>query len=371
MLTTWLTTRSNLIIAMSESGRLSNAGDDLVGQENYVSRPIRDSDPFSDSSSSLGDLAAAPLQAFPLMKLSPELRLDIYDQVLIDLTTNRQRTVAGLNKYHRVREWPKNDFSAYLSLLLTCKEIHAHVKGLWENVYIHKCCFYFWKIPDFYRIATSLVKLGEPYRSARYTLRTRSDKEIGDEQADFITFEGSNFMKDQPGFPIDNPDYEDLQWSLPKFTYMSKSGLHTLQGEGPIPVETYQQGPRGRNFGRASIPGLKGCSIAVHDRQVLQSRPAATYVLMSGEVGNVFWGKYDAAFGHGKQVIWDEWERRGYPRDCLTRADIVLSHRALLELGIPVRWAGYRNKPYDLWDIELIYNLLGWLPGYRAYGIDY
>lgn len=146
--------------------------DDSVGQESYVSSPLHDSSQLSDASLYLADLVTpdlepAPFDAFPLMKLSPELRLNVYDQPLIDLTVNRQRAVADLNKYHRAHEWPKNDFSAYLGLLLTCKETHWHVKRLWEHVYIHKCCFYFWKLPSFYRVATSLLKLGEPYRSAR------------------------------------------------------------------------------------------------------------------------------------------------------------------------------------------------------------
>ena len=363
---------------MSESGRLSNAGD-LVDQENYVPSSMRDSSPFSDTSSSLGDLAIpdfkpASLDAFPLMKLSPELRLNIYDQVLIDLTTNRQRAVADLNKYHRAHEWPKNDFSAYLSLLLTCKEIHAHVKGLWENVYIHKCCFYFWKIPDFYRIVTSLVKLGDPYRSARYALRTRASDEIGFEEAEFITDEGEDFMKVQPGFPIGNPDYKDFQWSWPEFPYASPSGPHTLQGEGPIPVETYRQGPKGREYARASIPGLKGCSLAIHDRQVSGTHAGTSYLLMSGEVGNVFWGGYDAAFGHGRQAIWDEWERRGFPGNSLARADIVLSRRALLELGMAAIWTRDGNEPHDhelaVSVIEAVYSLGNWLRLRPAHAID-
>ena len=331
------------------------------------------------SSSSLEDLALpdlipAPLNEFPLMKLSPELRLNVYDQLLIDLTINRQRPVADLNKYHRAHEWPRNNFSAYLGLLLACKEIHGHVKGLWENVYIHECCFYFWKLPDFHRVANSLVKSGEPYRSARYALRTRAWDEIGLDEAEFVTDEGEKFMKDQPGFPRHNPDYAEFQWSWPKFPYASRSGAHTLYGEGPIPVETYRQGPKGRRYARASIPGLEACSLTVHDRQVPESHAGPTYLLMSGEVGSVFWGKYNAAFGHGKQMIWDEWERRGFPDTSLARADIVLSQRAQLEAGIAKTWVRRGNKPRDhehaVLMIEAIYNLGNWLRLRPSYAID-
>ena len=348
--------------------------DDSVGQESYVSTPVRDSNPFSDTDAAIPDLEPAPLEAFPLMRLSPELGLNVYDQLLIGLTVNRQRAVADLNKYHRAYEWPNNDFSACLNLLLTCKEIHRHVRGLWENVYIHKCCFYFWKLPSFHRVATSLVKLGEPYRSARYALRTRASDEIGLEEAEFITEEGEMFMKGQPGFPRDNPDYTDFQWSWPNFPYASRCGPHTLQGQGPIPIETYRLGPRGRKCARTFIPGLKGCSITVHDRHVSESHAGTSYLLMSGEVGNVFWDEYDAAFGHGKQLIWDEWEKRGFPDTPLSRADIVLSRKAQLELCMAAFWVRGGNEPVHhesvIFGIEEVYNLRNWLRLHPSYSVD-
>jgi hypothetical protein len=363
---------------MSESGRLSNTADSM-DQESDTSSLIRGSSPFSDTSSSPGDLPIpvlepAPLDAFPLMELSPELRLNVYDQLLTDLTVNRQRKVADLNKYHRAHEWPNNNFSAYLNLLLTCEEIHQHVKGLWENVYVHKCCFYFWKMPSFYRVATSLTKLGEPYRSAKYALRTRAWYEIGLDEAEFITDEGEDFMRDQPGFPIQNPDYVEFQWSWPKFPYASRSGPHTLQGEGPISIEIYRQGRGGKKYARAYIPGLEGCSIAVHDRQVSGNHAGTAYLLMSGKVGDVFWGDYDAAFGYGKQMIWDEWERRGFPYTPLARADIVLSRKAQLELSMAAIWVRNGNQPCDhenvVEAIEEVYNLRNWLRLHPSYSVD-
>ncbi|GAB7325827.1 hypothetical protein MBLNU13_g09907t1 [Cladosporium sp. NU13] len=361
---------------MSEASRLSDT-DDSVGQENYISSSSRDSSPFRDTSSLLGEaiphLEPAPLDAFPLMRLSPELRLNVYDQLLTDLTVNRQRAVADLSRYHRAHEWPKNDFSAYLSLLLTCKEVHCHVKGLWENVYIHKCCFYFWKLPSFHRVATSLVKLCEPYQSARYALRTRASDEIGLEEAEFITEEGEMFMKDQPGFPRDNPDYTDFQWSWPQIPYASRSGTHTLDGNGPIPVETYRQGPKRSKYARASFPGLTGCSLVVHDRQVSESHAGTAYMLMSGAIGNVYWGKYDAAFGHGKQMIWDEWERRGFPDTSLTRADTILSQKTQLETCMAAVWARKGDEPRDhefaVFIIEDVYCLGNWLRLRPSYAV--
>ena len=345
--------------------------DDSVGQESYVSSPLHGSSQLSDTSLlylaglATPDLEPAPLDAFPLMKLSPELRLKVYEQLLIDLTVKRQRAVADLNKYHRAHEWPTNDFSAYLNLLLTCKEIHWHVKGLWENVYIHKCCFYFWKLPDFHRVSTSLVKLGEPYRRARYALRTRASDEIGLDEAEFLELQGEEFMSTQPGFPIDKPDYAEFQWCWPKFPYAGRSGAHTLDGNGPIPVETYRQGPKHKKFGRASFPGLMGCSLTVHERHVSQRHCGTAYMLMVGEVDNVHWAEYDVAFGKSKQLIWNEWEKRGFPESSLARANIVLAQRTQLETGMAAMWLRKGDEPSDheeaLLKIEEVYSLSNWL----------
>lgn len=78
---------------MSDASYHSDS-DDSVGQESYVSRPYRDSSQFSDSGLylthlAIPDLEPAPHDTFPLMRLSPELRLNVYDQLFIDLTVNR------------------------------------------------------------------------------------------------------------------------------------------------------------------------------------------------------------------------------------------------------------------------------------------
>lgn len=358
---------------MSDASYHSDTGDS-VGQESYVSTPVRDSSPLSDTDAAIPDLEPAPLEAFPLMRLSPELRLNVYDQLLIGLTVNRQRAVADLNKYHRAREWPNNDFSAYLNLLLTCKEIHRHVRGLWESVYIHKCCFYFWKLPSFHRVATSLVKLGEPYRSARYALRTRACDEVGLEEAEFIHLEGEEFMSGQPGFPIGDPDYAEFQWSWPKFPYADRSGVHTLDGHGPIPVETYRQGPKGKKFGRATFPGLLNCSLTVHERHVSERYCGTAYMLMVGQVADICWSGYNVALGQGKQLIWDEWAKRGFIESSLAKADIILAQRARLEEGMADIWVRNGDEPQDhenaLLKIEEVYSLSNWLRLRPMFSID-
>lgn len=91
-------------------------------------------------------------------------------------------------------------------------------------------------------------------------------------------------------------------------------------------------------------------------------------------MGNVFWGEYDAAFGYGKQMIWDEWERREFPDSSLARADIVLSRRAQLELCMAALWERGGDEPLDhesvIFGIEEVYNLGNWLRLRPSYAID-
>jgi hypothetical protein len=362
---------------MSDAGYLSDSNDS-EGIESPITSPdtspLRDSSPFaydvflSRNPMLLPEVEPEPITPFPLMKLPPELRLNIYDQLFTDLTIGRQRKVADLNKYHRADEWPDNDFSDYISLLLTCKEIYQPAKSLWEKVYIPKCCFYFWKMPEFHRVASALVKLGEPYQSARYALRSRAFDEIGSTEAEFIDMEADTFMDCQPGFPNHDPDYSEFHWMWPKFPYTSRSGAHTLYPHGRVPVEIYRQGPKHKKYGRAQFPGLQDCSLAVHERNVsdAENHYGTRYMLMSGEVGSIFWGGYDVDIGIGKQLIWDEWERRGFPDSCLARGAIVQTLRARLELGMAdLKKINECKEPIDheraMNTVESIYNLGSWL----------
>jgi hypothetical protein len=359
---------------MSEPSYSSDSGDS-VGQESPVTSPRRNSSVVHDSSLLEDPMTPGdepdPITSFPLMKLPPELRLNIYDQLFLDLTIGRQRKVADLNKYHRPDEWPDNNFSDYLNLLLTCKEIYHSAKGLWDKVYIPKFCFYFWKMPDFHRVASALVKLGGSYQSARYALRIRTLDEIGLEAADFIDLEGSGFMSCQPGFPNDDSDYSEFHWSWPELPYASRSGTHTLYTDGGVPVETYRQGPKRKKFGRAQFPGLQGCSIAVHDRHVPRGYRDTSYLLMSGEVCNIFWDGYDADLQLGKQLIWDKWERRGFPSSGRARREIIMLLRDQLAPGMrrglpPSGRGALRMLKWIMHEVKKAYDLGSWLPDFHA-----
>lgn len=265
--------------------------------------------------------------------------------------------------YHRKDEWPKNDFSAYVNLLLTCKEVHDAARDLWENVYIRQCCFYFWKLPNFYDTARALEKLGGPYGSARYALRTRAFDEVGLNEADFVDNEGEDLISEQPGFPRHDRDYKEIHWTWPKLPSARGVGAYTLYPDGRVPVEIYEQGSDGQKFGRATYPCPENLSLSMHVRTVEEDHSSTQYLLMIGEMGDVFWGGYDVGISRGKQLIWEEWERRDFPDKCLAKANIVLEHRTQLEAGLGEWDHGGRtpNEEDDvLKDIQEVYDLNNW-----------
>jgi hypothetical protein len=301
---------------------------------------------------------------FPLMKLPPEIRLNVYDCLFTDLTINRQREVADLTEYHHSHEWPDNDFSAYRNLLLTCREVHDAAKGLWETMYARHVCFYFWKVPDFYRVAKLLTTLGEPYQDPSYALRTRTFEETEAEETEFVDNEAEEIMSTQPGFPHDNEDYANFHWAWPPFHFNGEPGSHSLLSDGRIPHDTYRRGARRRPFARAEFPGLEDCSIVVHEDHPDEGT-RSQYLLMSGKIGTVFWGGYDAAAGHAQLKIWEEWRKRGCPPCCLAKAEVVLTWRAQAMSGQDEAWLALGGDPHaDLENLEKVkyrFQLHNWL----------
>lgn len=317
-------------------------------------------------------LSTAPLPsgtgenaAFPLMRLPPELRLRTYDQVFTDLTIGRQSQVADVYTYHHGHEWPGNDFSDYLNLLLASKHVHDEAKPLWEHVYILQACFYFLKPPSFHRVAKSLATLGEPYTNAKYVLWTAPKDENASQNADWIDEEGEDFMAEQPGFPSHDPNYAQMSFSWPEIPYARGEGQHYLLPSNEIPVEIYSQGPERKLFGRAIIPGLEDCTLIFHERHAPPNYAGTDYMLMTGEMGGVFWGAYDLPFSKAKWTLWEAWEKKGFPGSCLSKANLVLVHQAQLELGIWDVWRRNGNSPQDEEDtmlkIEELYGLRDWL----------
>jgi hypothetical protein len=303
---------------------------------------------------------------FPLMKLPPEVRLNVYDCLFTDLTIERQHQVADLTVYHHPYEWPDNDFSDYRNLLLTCREVHDEAKGLWENMYIHHCCFYFWKVPDLYRVAKLLTDLGEPYQRMTYALRTRTGSETGPYTTEFIDDVSMDLMLKQSGFPEHDPDYYGFHWAWPQFNWAAGPGMHSLLTNRRVPYEIYVR--NAETYARADFPGLEECSIAAHDWRHAVMHSYKQYLLMSGMIGDIAWDHYDPVTGHAKMMIWEEWDRSEYPSRSLVRSDIALTWRAQAMSGHDQAWLALGGDPEDLRSIGLFqddYELEDWLTAER------
>jgi hypothetical protein len=146
------------------------------------------------------------------MKLPPELRLMVFDQLFLDLTVRRQRSMMFRNEVKLLEKYQVNDFRPYTNLLLTCKELGQEAKKHWMTIYLHQCCFYFWHVSKLYDLSLILEKLGKPYTEIKYVLRSECDEgHVGDfclatTVRKLMADENVDFMSCQPGVP---PDYHD------------------------------------------------------------------------------------------------------------------------------------------------------------------
>jgi hypothetical protein len=80
---------------------------------------------------------------------------------------------------------------------------------------------------------------------------------------------------------------------------------------------------------------------------------------MTGKFGDIVWGDYDAPTAHAKMMIWEEWERREYPRYNLVKSEIVLTWRAQALSGYDETWVALGGDPEDLVRISHVQENLG------------
>lgn len=82
-----------------------------------------------------------------ILHLPAELRTTIFQTILDDIflqTKQRPDDAAP----------PHSRFGAYISLILTCRQIHAEVEALFRKEYAHRTVFYFeeaYKLYEFFR----------------------------------------------------------------------------------------------------------------------------------------------------------------------------------------------------------------------------
>jgi hypothetical protein len=262
--------------------------------------------------------ASNPTLTFPIMELPPELRLMVFDQLFLDLTVRRQRSMTHHNEEKLLQKYQVNDFRPYTNLLLTCKELNKEAKNHWDKYYLRECCFYFWHVSKLYDLALVLAELGDPYTEIKYVLRSQFAHNYistfcpAPTFAELGLYEAEWFIETQPGAA---PGYEELDdhFSQRIYTTIGKTSGIIEVGEGTYeatennPVRVVVHKEAGRTFARGDHLGPESCAVSVHqdDTTFGGCIKSESYTQMQGTFSGIFWGGYDPAVGYGKLKLWE------------------------------------------------------------------
>jgi hypothetical protein len=339
-----------------------------AGPSLQKSNPSQTSSPLSDTTFT-----------FPIMKLPPELRLMVFDQLFLDLTVRRQRSIMYHNEENLMQKHQANDFRPYSNLLLTCKELNREAKNHWEQYYLHQCCFYFWHVWKLHDFAIELEKLGKPYTEIKYVLRSRHEESddiikpfcVAGEVARIAEDETDTFMGSQPGAPPDYP-FGFISHSV-KRLYASEG---TYEATDEIPVRTVVV-TSNRSFVRSECSGLESCTLIMrHDVTDLSEGcyRINCYREMQGKFSGIFWSGYDAAVGYGIFRLWEvsdpcndrcqcqEWDDPKSRLDCdpfnadAKTVRIELFQRWYDGITTDLKWLALGGKPWATEPADLLYD---------------
>jgi hypothetical protein len=325
-----------------------------------------------------------PTLTFPIMKLPPEIRLMVFDQLFLDLTVRRQHFMKYHNGEKLLQKHQVNDFRPYTNLLLTCKELNKEAKKLWEEQYLHECCFYFWHVSKLYDLAMLFEKLGGAYTNVRYVLRTQFVENfvcnmcLAATAAEAGEHEALWFMQTQP---VVSPDYSDefdqhfIRRLFPSTGNDSGKieigeGVYEATDENPVRTVVYKEA--GKTFAHGEYSGPESCSLSTHlTETVLEStnhdnnnelqiyvegRGARhdVYEQMQGKFSGIFWGGYDPAVGYGKLKLWEAVPLLHLESRCLCRKWNDPANRHDEEDDMLRRGDKIRSKLLDKWFNEII-----------------
>jgi hypothetical protein len=262
------------------------------------------------------------------MKLPPEVRLMVFDEVFLDLTARRQRFMLCHNEARLSEKHQVNDFRPYTNLLLTCKEFNKEAKDRWEKVYLRECCFYFWNVSELYDLSLVLEKLGEPYTDIKYALRSRHDYHgtelakvfcVSETMADATSYAAETLMKSQPGFSdaeIHSFDeaIEMMTNDSTMFDPQTTDGLYMTASSTPWKVifftpEAPPEDLYSRTFTYAWLSSPENCLISVHQNTPRQDslhddERDDHFSQIQGRFSGIFWGGYDALDGYEGFKLW-------------------------------------------------------------------
>jgi hypothetical protein len=264
-----------------------------------------------------------PVFTFPIMKLPPELRLMVFDQLFLDLTVRRQRSMMSRNEVKLLEKYQVNDFRPYTNLLLTCKELGQEAKKHWMTMYLHQCCFYFWHVSKLYDLAQVLDKLGKPYTEINYVLRSQyNEGHVGDfcpatRVRELVNFTNWEHMAHQPGVSPDYSDpfdkyFQERRFPVDETTGMSietREGVYEATDKNPVRAVVGIDGA-GKKFTHAEWSGPESCTVSAHGVDIpvdggSEGARWAFYNEMQGKFSGIFWGSYDPALGYGVFKIWE------------------------------------------------------------------
>jgi hypothetical protein len=314
-----------------------------------------------------------PALTFPIMKLPPELRLMVFDQLFLDLTVRRQQSMKYRNGEKLLQKHQVNDFRPYTNLLLTCKELNTEAKKFWEEQYLRECCFYFWHVSKLYDLALVLQKLGGVYTELKYVLRSQWEEDhvsrfcLTSSVRHIVRSEAENLMSCQPGVLPDFPDEFEEQFkkrihrSAGRYSILVE-GIYEATEENPIRAVIHKDQAR-KCFTRGEYPSSESCTISTHQ----DNTPAGdwyyrsdTYSQMQGKFSGIFWGGYDAVVSYGIFKLWEgaplcpgpghcpceKWDNPENRFDCLKlvkedqREGFALLHRWYNEIVEDPKWLG-------------------------------
>jgi len=324
---------------------------------------------------------------FPIMKLSAEIRLIIFDQLFLDLTVRRQQSMEYRNEEKLLQKHQVNDFRPYTNLLLTCKELNKEAKNHWDKYYLRECCFYFWHVSKLYDLAMVFDKMGKPYTEINYVLRSQVGNDYNNSLclaptvAELGYYEADWFIETQPGAA---PGYEELDdhFNQRLYTTVGKTcgiieigeGTYEATDKNPVRVVIHEED--GRVCARGDLTGPESCAISVHLDQRVRDDLRGTiktedYTQMQGKFSGIFWGGYDAAVGYGKLKIWEAMLLDHLEGDCDCGKWNIPANRfgddSLLRIGEDERLT-LLNKWYDKIIVDPKWLALGGEPVPEPYG---
>lgn len=310
----------------------------------------------------------------------------VFDQIFLDLTVRRQRSLIHHNEVKLLEKHQTNDFRLYTNLLLTCNQLGQEAKNHWDKFYLQECCFYFWNVSKLYDLSLVLEKLGKPYTEIKYVLRSQCDEgHVGDyclatTVNELMDAENVEFMSCQPGV---SPDYQDmfmnqlydrLELHDMNGDYVKvREGIYEATEENPVRSVVWVD-EADRMYSRAEWSGPESCVISANATQaaVEPDNPWGVtfchYQQMQGKFSGIFWGGYDPAVGYGKLKIWEgmpschgpnhhrcqKWDDPANPsirEELLSR--VKIERAALLTWWAPKitadpKWLSFVGKPEEL-----------------------